>query len=265
MFSNLHGVPWQGPTREAAEGVNCLSLCLPACSPGFFKSEVSESPCLKCPVHTLLSPEGATFCECEEGYFRAPQDLPSMPCTRESCSGSGRLAGVRVACRLTRPGSRGLNSALRAGPPSAPHYLTAVGMGAKVELRWTPPQDSGGREDIIYSVTCEQCWPESGECGPCEASVRYSEPPHALTRTSVIVSDLEPHMNYTFAVEARNGVSGLVASRSFRTASVSINQTGEGWPGCASEAIRDAGGASGGWPPRVQLCLETGSGRWLKS
>lgn len=100
-------------------------------------------------------------------------------------------------------------------------------MGAKVELRWTPPQDSGGCKDIVYSVTCEQCWPESGECGPCEASVRYSEPPHALTRTSVTVSDLEPHMNYTFAVEARNGVSGMVTSRSFRTASVSINQTGE--------------------------------------
>lgn len=115
-------------------------------------------------------------------------------------------------------------------------------MGAKVELRWTPPQDSGGRDDIIYSVTCEQCWPESGECGPCEASVRYSEPPHALTRTSVTVSDLEPHMNYTFAVEARNGVSELVASRSFRTASVSINQTGEGG---------GSGGASGRWPPRA--------------
>uniref|UniRef100_A0A2K6TZ20 receptor protein-tyrosine kinase n=1 Tax=Saimiri boliviensis boliviensis TaxID=39432 RepID=A0A2K6TZ20_SAIBB len=163
-----------------------------ACLPGFFKFEASESPCLECPEHTLPSPEGAASCECEEGFFRAPQDPVSMPCTR---------------------------------PPSAPHYLTAVGMGAKVELRWTPPQDSGGREDIVYSVTCEQCWPESGECGPCEATVRYSEPPHRLTRTSVTVSDLEPHMNYTFTVEARNGVSSLVTSRSFRTASVSINQT----------------------------------------
>ncbi|XP_036034376.1 ephrin type-A receptor 2 isoform X1 [Onychomys torridus] len=163
-----------------------------ACSPGFFKSEASESPCLECPEHTLPSAEGAASCQCEEGYFRAPEDPLSVPCTR---------------------------------PPSAPHYLTAIGMGAKVELRWTPPQDSGGRKDIVYSVTCEQCWPESGECGPCEASVRYSEPPHALTRTSVTVSDLEPHMNYTFTVEARNGVSGLVTSRSFRTASVSINQT----------------------------------------
>lgn len=106
-------------------------------------------------------------------------------------------------------------------------------MGAKVELRWKPPQDNGGREDIVYKVTCEQCLPESGECRPCEDSVRYSEPPDLLTRTSVTVSDLEPHMNYTFAVEARNGVSDLVVSRSFRTASVSINQTGEGPVGAA--------------------------------
>lgn len=134
---------------------------------------------------------------------------------------------------------RALTSALCTGPPSAPHYLTAVGMGAKVELRWTPPQDNGGREDITYSVTCEQCWPESGECGPCEASVRYSELPHGLTRTSVTVSDLEPHMNYTFTVEARNGVSDLVTSRSFLTASVSINQTGEG-PGVAAVPLGPA-------------------------
>ncbi|XP_023421511.2 ephrin type-A receptor 2 [Cavia porcellus] len=174
------------------EGYEKVEDTCQACSPGFFKSQASESPCLQCPAHTLPSLQGATSCECEEGYFRAPEDALSTPCTR---------------------------------PPSAPHYLTAVGMGAKVELRWTPPQDTGGREDIVYRVTCEQCWPESGECGPCEASVRYSEPPHALTRTSVTVSDLEPHMNYTFAVEARNGVSGLVTSRSFRTASVSINQT----------------------------------------
>ncbi|KAB0402233.1 hypothetical protein E2I00_013698 [Balaenoptera physalus] len=187
-----------------------------ACSPGFFKSEASESPCLECPQHTLPSSEGATACECEEGYFRAPQDPLSLPCTR---------------------------------PPSAPHYLTAVGMGAKVELRWTPPQDNGGREDITYSVTCEQCWPESGECGPCEASVSYSEPPHGLTRTSVTVSDLEPHMNYTFAVEARNGVSDLVASRSFLTASVSINQTGEG-PGVAAVPLGPAQGDSNSYNVR---------------
>ena len=35
-----------------------------ACLPGFFKSEASESPCLECPEHTLLSDEGATPCQC---------------------------------------------------------------------------------------------------------------------------------------------------------------------------------------------------------
>lgn len=67
------------------ELTSCLSLCLSACSPGFFKSEASESPCLQCPEHTLPSTEGATSCQCEEGYFRAPEDPLSMPCTRESC------------------------------------------------------------------------------------------------------------------------------------------------------------------------------------
>lgn len=74
----------------------CLSLCPPACSSGFFKSEVSESPCLECPAHTLPSAEGATHCECEEGYFRAPQDSLSMACTGESAAGPGGrpVAGV---------------------------------------------------------------------------------------------------------------------------------------------------------------------------
>lgn len=142
-------------------------------------------------------------------------------------------------------------SVLGVGPPSAPSYLTAVGMGAKVELRWTPPLDDGGREDISYKVTCEQCLPESGECRPCEASVHYSEPPDELTRTSVTVSDLEPHMNYTFAVEARNGVSDLVTSRSVRTASVSINQTGEDLP---VVAVGQGELPGRGRPPRAQPC-----------
>ena len=64
----------------------------PACSPGFFKPEASESPCLECPAHTLPSSEGATACECEDGYFRAPQDPLSLPCTRESPGDWGGLA-----------------------------------------------------------------------------------------------------------------------------------------------------------------------------
>ncbi|XP_027698523.1 ephrin type-A receptor 2 [Vombatus ursinus] len=193
MHCNIDG-EWLVPIGQCMceAGYEKLEESCQACAPGSFKSDASDSACSQCPLHTLPSPEGATICECEEGFFRAAEDPSSMPCTR---------------------------------PPSAPHHLTVIGLGAKVELRWKPPQDTGGREDITYTVTCEQCWPETGECQPCETTVRYSQPPHGLSGNSLIVSDLEPHINYTFAVEARNGVSGLVPSRSFRTASVSINQT----------------------------------------
>ncbi|KAF7235825.1 Ephrin type-A receptor 2 [Varanus komodoensis] len=110
-------------------------------------------------------------------------------------------------------------------PPSAPHSVTAIGLGAKVQLRWSPPQNTGGREDITYSVSCEQCWPESGECRPCDATLRYSDNPHNLAGTSLTIHDLEPHVNYTFTVEAQNGVSSFSTQRSYGIASISVNQT----------------------------------------
>ncbi|NXE16097.1 EPHA2 protein, partial [Lophotis ruficrista] len=111
------------------------------------------------------------------------------------------------------------------GPPSPPQGVTAVGLGAAVRLRWSPPADAGGREDVTYSVSCEQCWPESGECRPCDGGVRYSQPPRGLTGTEVTVTELEPHVNYTFTVEARNGVSPYSHRRSAATATISVNQT----------------------------------------
>lgn len=115
-----------------------------------------------------------------------------------------------------------------AGPPSPPQAVTALGLGAAVQLRWAPPADPGGREDVTYSITCEQCWPESGECRPCDSGVRFSQPPRGLTGTEVTVTDLEPHVNYTFTVEARNGVSPYSHQLSVASATISVNQTGEG-------------------------------------
>lgn len=97
-----------------------------------------------------------------------------------------------------------------------------------MQLRWAPPADSGGREDVTYSITCEQCWPESGECRPCDGGIRFSQPPRGLMGTEVTVTDLEPHVNYTFTVEARNGVSPYSHQRSVASTTISVNQTGEG-------------------------------------
>ncbi|XP_035757766.1 ephrin type-A receptor 2, partial [Egretta garzetta] len=46
-----------------------------------------------------------------------------------------------------------------------------------------------------------------------------------LPGTGVTVTDLEPHRQYTFTVEARNGVSPYSHHRSVATATISVNQT----------------------------------------
>uniref|UniRef100_A0A8C3V349 receptor protein-tyrosine kinase n=1 Tax=Catharus ustulatus TaxID=91951 RepID=A0A8C3V349_CATUS len=166
-----------------------------ACPPGTFKATVSSGDCQPCPLHTLPAPAAAAACPCEDGYFRAPDDPLEHPCTR---------------------------------PPSPPQAVTALGLGAAVQLRWAPPADPGGREDVTYSITCEQCWPESGECRACDGGVRFSQPSRGFTGTEVTVTDLEPHVNYTFTVEARNGVSPYSHQRSLASATISVNQTGEG-------------------------------------
>ncbi|KAG9482725.1 hypothetical protein GDO78_011395 [Eleutherodactylus coqui] len=163
-----------------------------ACKAGYFKAEASNSPCQPCPEHTEPSSAGATSCLCQDGFFRATVDPISSPCTSS---------------------------------PSAPRDLTVVGSGSKIMLHWLPPSNTGGREDVLYVVTCEQCLPDQGECQPCDASVQYSEDPPVLRGTSLTISDLEPHLNYTFTVEARNGVSGPKSGRSYTTLRVSVNQT----------------------------------------
>ncbi|XP_067167006.1 ephrin type-A receptor 2 [Apteryx mantelli] len=163
-----------------------------ACPAGSFKPEASAGGCLPCPAHTLPAPAGSSACPCEDGYFRAPTDPATDPCTR---------------------------------PPSPPRAVTAVAAGATVQLRWSPPGDTGGRQDVTYSVTCERRGPAEDAGRPCEGSLRYGAPPRGLRATALAVADLEPHVTYTFAVEARNGVSAFSARRSVAAASVSVNHT----------------------------------------
>ncbi|KAK1157237.1 ephrin type-A receptor 2-like [Acipenser oxyrinchus oxyrinchus] len=161
-----------------------------ACKPGFFKPDVSNDACMTCPLHTVPSEEGATSCDCEEGYFRAPGDSVSLDCT---------------------------------ALPSAPRNIVAQGTGAKVQLTWSPPEETGGRDDITYSVTCERCAWEQESCQPCD--LRYEPQATGLTECSVNVWDLEAHVNYTFQIEARNGVSQHSTKRAMDSVAVSISRT----------------------------------------
>lgn len=96
---------------------------------------------------------------------------------------------------------------LPVGPPSAPRNVSFSLIGTQLSLWWQPPSDHGGRKDLTYRVSCQRCHFLS--CEPCEAGVVFSPSASGLTKPAVDVDGLEAYTNYTFTVEAHNGVSGM--------------------------------------------------------
>lgn len=156
---------------------------------------------------------------------------PSTPSPRPAPVSIKGRSGSLVDGTVQEVGPECLSDFCLLGSPSAPRELTAAGSGSKVMLHWLPPSNTGGRDDILYVVTCEQCLPDQVECQPCDASIHFSENPRHLKATALTISGLEPHLNYTFTVEARNGVSRTKAAGTHTTLRVSLNQTGKRkWP-----------------------------------
>ncbi len=122
------------------------------------------------------------------------------------------------------------------GLPSAPRDLmatTTLLSAGKLLLSWSPPQDTGGRTDITYSIECQCC--EGVVCQTCGEKIRYEPASTGLTETKVSVSELDAHLNYTFTVEAHSGVSVFVSQATPRanrppstsTLTTSLHYTGE--------------------------------------
>lgn len=112
------------------------------------------------------------------------------------------------------------------GPPSPPEDLKSTPRltAGSVLLTWRPPANTGGRTDIVYNVVCERC--NGVVCAPCGGRVHF-EPTHtSLSQPEVTVSELEPHINYTFKVEALNGVSHLSPQKSTASITTVLHFTG---------------------------------------
>ncbi|XP_061619634.1 ephrin type-A receptor 6-like isoform X2 [Phyllopteryx taeniolatus] len=166
------------------------------CKPGFFKPYAGNMKCSQCPLHSSSHDQAATMCHCEKGFYRANKDPSTMACTR---------------------------------PPSAPRNLLSLINDTALFLQWMPPSDTGGRSDITYNVLCQRCNGDSGgmQCDPCEPDLRFIPRPLGLTGISVAILDYATPANYTFLVEAVNGVSGLgVAARALINITVNTHQAG---------------------------------------
>ena len=119
------------------------------------------------------------------------------------------------------------SSPLRPGPPSPPKDLVYNLKLSTLILEWEAPSDTGGRVDLSYSVGCRRC--VAGGCEACGASLGFVPQQSGLTERTVTVVNLLPNANYTFTVEALNGVSELLPSKRFYTqVNVSTSVPGRG-------------------------------------
>ncbi|XP_009708510.1 PREDICTED: ephrin type-A receptor 3 [Cariama cristata] len=163
-----------------------------ACRPGFYKASAGNVKCAKCPPHSSTYEDASLNCRCEKNYFRSEKDPPSMACTR---------------------------------PPSAPRNVISNINETSVILDWSWPLDTGGRKDVTFNIVCKKCGGNMKMCEPCSDNVRFLPRQTGLTNTTVTVVDLLAHTNYTFEIDAVNGVSDLsTLSRQFAAVSITTNQ-----------------------------------------
>lgn len=115
-----------------------------------------------------------------------------------------------------------------AGPPSAPRNVISNINETSVILDWSWPLDTGGRKDVTFNIICKKCGWNVKQCEPCSPNVRFLPRQFGLTNTTVTVTDLLAHTNYTFEIDAINGVSELSSPpRQFAAVSITTNQAGE--------------------------------------
>lgn len=94
-------------------------------------------------------------------------------------------------------------------------------------LEWAPPLDRGGRSDITYNAVCRRCPWALGHCETCGGSTRFVPQQTSLVQASLLVANLLAHMNYSFWIEAVNGVSDLSPEpRRAAVVNITTNQAG---------------------------------------
>lgn len=112
-------------------------------------------------------------------------------------------------------------------PPGAPRDLSSTTLSAegRMQLSWSPPLVTGGRSDLTYSVVCELC--DGASCVPCSEKIRFEPGPTDLQDPTVVVTDLDSHLNYTFTVEAHSGVSQFGTEKPTVSITTALDYTGE--------------------------------------
>ncbi|KAF7467271.1 Hypothetical predicted protein [Marmota monax] len=199
-----------------------------ACELGFYKSAPGDQLCARCPPHSHSAAPAAQACRCDLSYYRAALDPPSAACTR---------------------------------PPSAPVNLISSVNGTSVTLEWAPPLDPGGRSDITYNAVCRRCPWALSHCEACGSGTRFVPQQTSLVQASLLVANLLAHMNYSFWIEAVNGVSDLSPEpRRAAIVNITTNQAGR-WRRSSQLLAHPCPPRGGGQSPAQTRCGLWATGR----
>ncbi|XP_036453728.1 tyrosine-protein kinase receptor TYRO3 [Colossoma macropomum] len=154
-----------------AEGNICK-----ACRIGSYKPLRGSGECQSCPPNSKTHSEGASKCDCEEGYNRLQDDPPHLGCAR---------------------------------PPSAPRNLTVHHLGdTMLIVNWAAPADLGGRQKVMYDVGCKQNTGQTHDMWvQCGDSVIILPQSTGLTETVANITGLHRHVSYQIFVRAHNQLS----------------------------------------------------------
>uniref|UniRef100_A0A3Q3RRY2 receptor protein-tyrosine kinase n=1 Tax=Mastacembelus armatus TaxID=205130 RepID=A0A3Q3RRY2_9TELE len=180
------------------------------CKVGFYRSLLESVACSKCPPHSAARQMGATTCSCEDAYYKIDSDPPNMACTR---------------------------------PPSAPRNAISNVNETSVFLEWSVPMETGGRKDVRYNILCRRVFPDGRGVEECGPNVRFLPRRMGLSNTSVMVADLQSHTNYSFLLEAVNGVSELAKDHVKQYVSLNVT-TNQAAPSPVSVVRKDHTGKS---------------------
>ncbi|XP_062363642.1 ephrin type-B receptor 2 isoform X8 [Cinclus cinclus] len=177
--------------RAGYESVENGTICR-GCPSGTFKANQGDEGCVHCPINSRTTSEGATNCVCRNGYYRADADPVEMPCTTI---------------------------------PSAPQAVISSVNETSLMLEWSPPRDLGGREDLVYNIICKSCGAGRGACTRCGDNVQFTPRQLGLTEPRIYISDLLAHTQYTFEIQAVNGVTDQSPfSPQFASVNITTNQ-----------------------------------------
>lgn len=112
--------------------------------------------------------------------------------------------------------------------PSAPQRVMSSVNETSLRLEWIPPRDSGGRNDLVYNIICKSCGSGRGACTRCGDNVQFVPRQLGLTEPRVHISELLAHTQYTFEIQAVNGVSDQSPySPQFASVNITTNQAGK--------------------------------------